>query len=317
MGQPTPTDVHADAPLTDLSIAYIQEETNFIAEGIFPTVSVAKQTDKFYTYTKNDWFRDEAKKRAPSSESAGSGFGLSTDTYSCDVWAFHKDIDDQVRANADAAINLDADAARWVTQVLLIRRERQFVSDYFGAGIWDTNKVGGSDFTKWSDVASDPQKDIQDGVKTMMQTTGLAPNVLAVAFDVHQALQRHPLIKDQYKHVSAESITADMIARFFELDAYLIFRAAYATNEEGATGAYSFIAGSDALLVHRASAPGLLIPSAGYNFVWTGLTGMSDLGFRINTLEMPLKKADRIEGEFAFDMKPVATDLGYFFSGAV
>ncbi len=94
--------------------------------------------------------------------------------------------------------------------------------------------------------------------------------------------------------------------------------AIYATNAEGAaTKAYDFALGSNAMLVFANPTPGLMMPSAGYNFVWRGLTGMNDLGVAIANIPVPLKKADRIEGEFAFDMKVVSKELGYFFSAAV
>ena len=137
MAQPTSSAVHAvDVPLTNISTAYIQSQDNFIAGKVFPVVPVMKQRDRYYTYTKNDWFRDEAKARADGTESAGSGYGLSTSTYSCDVFAIHKDIGYQARNNADAGINLDRDATEFVTQRLLLRREIQWVSDYFTTSVW-------------------------------------------------------------------------------------------------------------------------------------------------------------------------------------
>src|SRR5579862_8488315 len=98
MPQPTIGQVHVNAPLTNISVAYIQSQTAFVASQVFPLVPVDKQSNVFYTYTKNDWFRDEAAVRAPATESAGSGYGLSTSTYNCTVWAMHKDIPDQVRS---------------------------------------------------------------------------------------------------------------------------------------------------------------------------------------------------------------------------
>ncbi len=223
-----------------------------------------------------------------------------------------------MRANADPAVDLERTATLYVTQVMLTKRERQFASDYFTTGVWTTDVVGATDFAKWTDATSDPEKDVADGVKSILKLTGFKPNVLLVGFDVHQALKRHPLIKDRYKHTSAESITADMIARFLEIDRYMIAEAIFATNAEGAaTKAYDFALGSNAMLVFANPTPGLMMPSAGYNFVWRGLTGMNDLGVAIANIPVPLKKADRIEGEVAFDMKVVSKELGYFFSAAV
>ncbi len=317
MPQPTVSDVHVDAALSDISIAFLQDETKYVAGRVFPPVPVDHRTDKYHVWEKNDFLRDEAEVRPPATESAGGGITLTQDSYSCDVFAFHKDIDAQVRANADPAVDLERTATLYVTQVMLTRRERQFADDYFKLGVWTTDVVGATDFAKWTDATSDPEKDVADGVKSILKLTGFKPNVLLVGFDVHQALKRHPLIKDRYKHTSAESITADMIARFLEIDRYMVSEAIFATNVEGGTKAYDFHLGSDAMLVFANPTPGLMMPSAGYNFVWRGLTGMNDLGVAIANIPVPLKKADRIEGEFAFDMKVVSKELGYFFSAAV
>src|SRR5512135_2606714 len=117
-GQPSQSEVHTDAMLDNISIAYIQSQDVFLFPKVFPIIPVGKQSDKYYTFTKNDWFRDEAQKRADSTESAGSGYGLSSDSYFCDVWAFHKDVGAQTRANADTQIDLARGAVQFVTQRL-------------------------------------------------------------------------------------------------------------------------------------------------------------------------------------------------------
>ena len=41
----TPSSVHIDAPLSNLTLAYAQSQENFIADKVFPTVGVDKQSD--------------------------------------------------------------------------------------------------------------------------------------------------------------------------------------------------------------------------------------------------------------------------------
>lgn len=318
MPQPTSNAVHVDSILTDISVAYAQMAENFISTKVFPIVPVQKQTDKYFVYDKNDFMRDEMKRRADGTESAGAGYDLSTATYSCDVWALHKDIGDQMRANADAPLNVDQDAVRFLTNKAMIRRERQFVEDAFTTSVWGTDVVGASDFTKWSDQAgSDPIEDIDTGRETILTNTGMEPNTLVLGYQTYRALTRHPLVKEIYKYTSSDSITADMLARVFEVDNVYVSRAAYATNEEGATAAYSLAAGKNALLCYVNPTPALMMPSAGYTMAWSGLEGSAD-GQRVNRYDLrgSGRPADRIEVEAAFDNRIVATDLGYFFSAA-
>jgi hypothetical protein len=318
MPQPSINSVHVDAILTNLSVAYMQRQENFIASKVFPVIPVDKKSDKFFVYRKNDWFRDEAQRRADATESAGSGYNLDTDSYSADVWAFHKDVGDQTLANADAPLNPLREAAEFVTHRLMLRMENQFVSDYFTTGVWGTDKVGTTDFTKWDTYAtSDPITDIEAAKSAILGQTGFEANTLVLGYDVFRQLRHHPDLVDRIKYTSSNNITADMMARMFEVDRVMVAKAVKATNNEGAAGAYSFTFGKNALLCHVAPTPGLLTPSAGYTFSWTGVSG--GIGSTIGTSQFRMEhlKSDRVEAEMAFDNKVIAADLGYFFSAAV
>ena len=318
MGQPTQSSVHVDVPLTNLSTAYLQSQDAFIASKVFPIVPVQKQTDKFYTYTKNDWFRDEAQLRADATESAGSGYGVSTSTYSCDVYAMHKDIGYQTRANADSQINLDRDATEFVTQRLLLKQEIQFVTDFFTTSVWGTDSTPAN---LWSDFTnSDPIEDIETGKEAILSVTGQMPNTLVLGYQVYRKLKNHPDIIDRIKYtsgVTGRTVTPELLAAMFDVDRVLVARAIKATNNEGETAAYSFTHGKHALLAHVAPSPGLLTPSAGYTFSWQGVSDGLGANIGVRRIDMPTRRAERIEGEVAFDNKIVGADLGYFFASAV
>ena len=324
MPQPTMGQSHVDAVLTNISVAYAQQASNFIADKVFPTVPVDKKSDKYFTYTKNDWFRDEAQRRAPGTESAGGGYNLSTDTYSCDVWAFHKDVDDQTLANADAPLNPTRDATEFVTQRMLVRRENQFVSDFLTTGVWGSDQTGVSgtpstnEFKQWSDYSnSDPIEDVEAGKAKILSTTGFEANTLVLGYDVFRRLRNHPDIIDRIKYTTAETVTEALLARMFEVDRVLVAKAVKATNNEGGTAAYAFATGKVALLAHVATSPGLLTPSAGYTFAWNGVSGGMGATVGVSQFRMEALKSQRVEAEFAFDNKVVSSDLGYFFTAAV
>lgn len=318
MPQPTSTDVHIDAILTNISVAYIQEQANFIANRVFPMVPVEKQSDKFFKYTKGDWFRDEAQLRAPATESAGSGYGLSTDNYSTSVYAFHKDVDDQVRANSDNPLNPDRDATTFVTQRMLLRQEIDWSSSYFTTGIWATDKTGGTDFTVWSNyTSSDPIEDIEAGKSTMLTNTGFMPNTLVLGYDVFRQLRHHPDVVDRIKYTSSEVPAEGILARLFGIDRVLVTRAIKNSGAEGAADSFAQVHGKNAALYYVAPSPGLLTPSAGYQFAWRGVSDGMGQNIGITRFRMPELRADRIEAQMAWDYKVVSTDLGYFFSGCV
>lgn len=318
MTQPTPGDVHIDAALTDFSVAYIQDDTNFVARQALPIKPVSKATNKFFIFAKNDWLRDDAvKMRAPGEAAPRSGFTLSTDSYSCDVWWTSVPLSDMTVRNADPSLPLDQACTRLVSQRMLIRLERQFGSKMFATSKWGTDKVGTTDFTKWSDYSSDPVKDIDDGQTTVLTATGKEPNTLVVGYKVHKALKRHPIVKDMYKYTSSESITPEMIARALDLDKYIVAKSSYATNAEAAAAAYSFALGDNALLLWSDGNPSIMEPCAGAIFAWTDLTAFNTAGVAIDQYYDQNTKDDIVRGQFAFDIHITGSDLGYFFSAAV
>jgi|SaaInl4_135m_RNA_FD_contig_41_337255_length_2114_multi_8_in_0_out_0_1 hypothetical protein len=314
MPQPNMNQVHTDAILTNVSVAYMQAETNFVAGTVFPTIGVSKQSDKYFTYTQADFFRDQATTRADGTESAGTGYGLSTASYNADVFALHKDIGDQVRENSDNPLNPDLDATRFLSQQMLIRQEKQWASDFFTTSVWDTDSTPG---TLWSASGSTPIDDIQAGVNTVLTNTGFVANTLVLSYAAYSILKNHSDFTDRFKYTTSDSITADLMARTLELDNVHVTRAVSNTANEGATASYAQIGDKDALLCYVNPTPGLMVPSAGYTFAWTGVSAGLGSSSAISRFRMDHLKADRIEIESAWDNKVVSSALGYFFSNPV
>lgn len=325
MAQPTQSQVHVDAVLTNISVAYLQNDNAFIGRRVFPIVPVEKQSDKYFTYAKNDWFRDEAQLRADGTASAGSGYGISTASYACDVYAIHKDVGDQVRANADAPIDPDAEATVFCTQRLMLRMEMDWMSKCFATSKWGTDVTGVASgattgqTVHWSNYTSgDPIQDVETGKAKILGTTGFEPNTLVLGYEVFQKVKNHPDIVDRIKYSSTNASPAiaseQALAQLFGVDRVLVSRAVKATNIEGETAAYSFTAGKGALLAYVAPSPGLLTPSAGYTFAWRGASDGAGENIGVSRFRMDEYRADRIEAQMAWDIKVVATDLGYFFN---
>lgn len=320
--QPTPSDVHVSGPLTNISVAYVQDEETFIADKVFPSVPVQKQFDQYYVFDKNDFLRNEARKRAPSSESAGGGFGLTTLPYNCDVVAFHKDIDDRVRANADTVLSIDAAVAKFVAQKLWIEKEASWIASYFTTGIWGTDVTGvaaapgGGQFLQWDQTTSRPRKDIEVGKMAIKRATGFRPNTMVLQEEVFSALTDNAAIRDQFKYTSADSIDEAMMARYFGVQRLFVLGAVSSTGNEGGAQTTNFMAGKHVGLFYTTNAPSLMTPTAGYTFSWNGYTG-AVAGMRTSKLRMEPIKSDRIEGENAYIQKVVAASMGYFLSGAV
>lgn len=316
MPQPTRSDVHVSKPLSNISVAYIQQASDFVADKVFPVVPVQKQADRYFKYTKDYWFRTQAAVRAPSSESAGSGFGIdNTPNFFCDVLAVHKDVDDQTRVNADQPLDMDRDATMFVTQQMLLKREIDFMNKYLAASTW----TGASDFTpstKWDQSTGDPMADIDTKKQAIKAKTGFMPNVFMVTPDVHYVIKNNAKVLDRIKYTQTGLVTEDLLSSLFGVK-YLVAWGVQNTAAEGQTASMGFLKSDSGLLVYAAPNPGLLQPSGGYIFSWAGLFGAGALGTRIINFRMEHLKSDRIEGEMAYDMNLVGADLGCYFNDMV
>lgn len=320
MPQPTSSDVHVNTPLTQISIAFMQDQSGFVARKVFPVVQVKKQADRYYAYDKKQWFRADAKKRAPATESAGSGFTVdNTPTYYAEVRAIHKDVDDQIRANADQVINPDRDATEFVTRDLMLEQEIDWAATYFTTSVWTGSTTAG-DITPsnlWDVASSTPIEDMRKQIRSVHSKTGFKPNTLVLAPGVWDTLQDHPDFLERIKFTQTGIVTEALLAAVLKLDNVLVADAIKDANDEGKAEDLEYIFSKSALLVYAAPRPSLLHPSAGYTFAWSGLFGANAAGMRISRFRMEHLKADRVEGESAYDHKLVAAECGAFFLNVI
>ena len=96
-----------------------------------------------------------------------------------------------------------------------------------------------------------------------------------------------------------------IMAQILELEEVLVMDALYNSAQEKAAEANLFVGGKHALLAYRPKNPGIMTPSAGYTFNWTGMIGGA-AGLRIKTFRMEQLASDRVEIDAAFDMVKVS-----------
>ena len=322
---PTMQNAHIDRALTNVSVAYLQDASAFIADKVFAIVPVTRQSDVFYVYDKGDFMRDEAQVRGAATESAGGDYGVeAAEPYYCRKHAFHKDVTPEERANYDEPLDADKDATDFVSQKMLIRREMQWATKFFRDGVWGTEisgaeTAGENAVVKWSLATSNPIKDVTEAGVKMASETGYKPNVLVLSPYAFNALKNHEDILDRIKYTQKGIVTADLLATLFEVDNVYVAWSVVNSAAKGADASVDFIMGKHALLCYRNPRPSLRKPSAGYIFAWTGLEGSGAYGNRIVRLPMDMLGlgTERIEGEMAFDTKVICKDMGIFFKDIV
>lgn len=319
MPKPSSSEVFVSAPLSNMSIAYLQSNENFIAHRANTPVPVQHQVGKYFTKAKADFFLDPGEKarRGDGAQSNGGGYTVSTSNYSCDVWAWHKDVGPQTQANTQSPLDWRRDAVNYCTQIIAQRAEAQFVTDVLATSIWGTDSTPSN---LWSDqTASTPIKDVKTACKTILSNTGFAPNLMICSYEVWEQLEQHPELLDRIKWTSGEPLTEQIVARIFGVDRVLVSKAVKNTAEEGATATMAFHSVKDALVCYVDNAMSLDAPSAFKVLSWRDAK-RSGIGMdaSVTEEEIPLTRGGvRIEAEMALDNVITGTDLGYFFSNAV
>ena len=321
----TPNSVHIDQPLTNLTIAYVQDQTNFVADKVFPTVGVDKQSDKYYIYDRDNMNRTgDVKALAPRTEVNRIGMSLSNASFYADVYGLGMDFDQQTIANEDAALDIRAAGAQTLTNRLLIHREEQFASNFFAASVWGSESTPAN---LWSDYTnSTPIADVTTARRTMqLKSGGFKPNTMVVGKEVRDQLINHPDILGRLNGgatvTNTALITNAKLAEIFEVENFYVMEAVKNTSVEGVAESNAFIGGKHALLVHSPASAGLMTPAAGVTFAWNNLQGVNNLGVTVESFsDDALKRqqvAEHIQVKMSYDMKVTGADLGYFFDTVV
>ncbi len=310
--QPTSSAVHTDRPLTNMSLAIMQDSSAFIAGQVFPDISVTKQSDLYRTYPEAAFNRDQMRKRAPGTETAGVGYETSTSPYYCDVWGLHHDIDEQTEENADEEVDLDFEATTLLTSQALINRERQWAQNFFQSTSSWTNSVDQAQ--GWDSGGSDAVLEvIEEASLAMLARSGKRPNTMVLGPEVWSVLKNDPDLLDRINRGQtdgAAQVLRSTLAGLVEIPRIFVAESIYDSSEEGGSSNPGFAFGKHCLLMHVAPSPGRYTASAGYTFSWRGLSGSSAAGTRISRHDMPLTRSRRIEIESAYAQVKIADTLG-------
>jgi len=315
MPQPSRNSVgELNQPLTDISIAVVQDAQNFGAPRMMQNVPVAKQSAKYQVYSPGFFHRTEARKIAPGGKYPRSGFELSSDSYSCDVRGVEMPIPDQTRLNQAETIDLDRDAAVWGTHQMLLRREKDFLDSYFTTGVW-TGGTGTSPSTKWDATGSTPLNDLRAEMSSMHAKTGLRPTVIGMPRNVWDVLVDNAQLVGRLGNDERKFVQRAFVASLLEVDEIVVFDAIQNTAAEGAADVNAFVAGTDdVLLLHRPSNASQFTPAALYNFTWSGFAGAGEAGNRVMTYRDETCESDIVRTQFAYDQKLIAADLGAYLT---
>ena len=138
MPQPTLSDVHIERAIRNVAVRY--ENKSYITANVAPVVNVRKESDKYFVYSKGDWFRDDADdNRRPNTRAPRTGYGLEQRNYELFERAQAYELADRIRDNADDPLRPYEDASRFCMNGVMLRRERAAAQTLFASSAWNSN----------------------------------------------------------------------------------------------------------------------------------------------------------------------------------
>ena len=218
----------------------------YIGETLMPILNVGKQSDIFYTYGQRDRLNYPDDQIGPRGEANEVQETRTTTTYVCNPFAYSNFVSAMTLANQDAPLNEMVDMVEAIIEGLAFQRERRIATVLTTVGNFTGQTAAIAAANRWDTAGGgDPIADIQNATSNVWLGRGPSSLYMYSSLTVYNVLSRHPAILDLFKYNGSSPglATPDMIARFFDVERYLIGRARRETANEAAAATYARIWG--------------------------------------------------------------------------
>ena len=303
--------IHIDKALTNIAVEY--RNTALIASQVLPSVPVDKQSDKYYTFGKENFMLDQDIRADKAPSKRVNSYTASDSSYYCERHALSDAVSLSERSNADAVINPDVRVTKRLIDKILLRYEYDTAAYLFNTTTFSgyTSAVSNG----WDDYTNgDPAGDVDTAKSNIQKATGIAANTIIMGKEVYDKVKRHSDVVDAFKYTSKGIITPQMLAEFFQIEKVLVGGATYNSANEGATESMSYLWGKYALIAYVPNSPAIDEPSMGYTFEWRQFCGKTAKVKKWYDNDID---ADIIEAEKAYDIVVTAASAGYLLSSVV
>lgn len=243
-----------------------------IGHVIFPIANIPVRGMRVLKFGKES-FRMKNSGRAPGGNTARVQYGYASDPVALVQDALEAVVPDEISEEASKVpgVDLASGSVDMVLDVFALGQEKRIadlVRDPAKYGANNKLALTGSD--KWSDPSSDPSADVDIGKEQIRARIGRYPNLLTLGAQVFNVLKNHPKIKEQFKYTSSQSLTADMLAKYFNVDKVIVGQAVYlpenASDDEDAQDVW----GNDAILSFTPTGSNFRVPAFGYTYRLNG-----------------------------------------------
>lgn len=200
--------IHVDVPLTNFSLKY--SNTAFVADIVCPRINVAKESDKYFVYGRQD-FKERQDYRADKSDAnfINSWSIDDTPTYQCEEHSLADLVSDRERKNADAPLAPDFDCTEGLTSMLGLGREKRVADLFTSTANYSTSShyVTLSGTQQWNNASFDPTSKtnaieirIDTAKEAIRSSIGRDPNTIIIPSAVAKVIKRDSAVRDLIKY---------------------------------------------------------------------------------------------------------------------
>lgn len=219
MPQMTPAQARAADPVLSTH-ARGYRNAQLVANRLFPFADVAAYGGRVIEFGKDE-FKVYDAKRAPGANVKRVNIGYGSSSYSIVPSALNAVVPSELMRDAAQVpgINLATRAVNKALRSLLLEYEADCAAIATNAANYDANhKVTLSGTDVWSDAASDPAGDVEDGKEAVRASIGMYPNTLVLSAKAVKNLRRHQKIIDRSANTGIRKVTIDLLAQIFEVE---------------------------------------------------------------------------------------------------
>jgi len=260
--------MHIDKMLSEFAVNYKPE--GFIADTIFPTVNVQKQSDMYATFSRADKLRDENTKRASGTEARRIDLSIGSDTYYASNYALKYGVTIEDKVNADPIFiqQLINARAEFIMDKLLLNMEKRVANLV----------TSGSNVGSYTAVASgwggagDPLGNLNAAIDNVHYSNGLMPNKIVMGVEAWKSFRRDSTVRNLIfgtNNGGGYPNTAQAAA-LLDVEQILVGGAFQNTGGEGQDESLSSIWADNVLIMYAPPSPSIERPSLGYNLRWSG-----------------------------------------------
>lgn len=296
------------------------QRRGYIATQVLPVLEVAKQAGSFGIVSLESLLQNRTVNRAPGSNYNRGNYTFDDMSYATKERGFEEPVDDREATMYRDYFDAEQLAAARAYEAVLQATEQRVAAQIFNPTTWTGASLTTVVTNEWDDAATaTPITDIEAAVRAVWNGTGLWPNALIINRHVFRNLRNCDQIIDRIASQGAGSptkatdITADMLARVFDLDRIIVGGNPKNTAKEGQTASLAPVWSNEYAMVAKiATTNDIREPCLGRTIHWS--EDGSEVGGMIESYRDETVRSDVIRVRHDVDEKTLYIQAAHLLS---